>query len=144
MKKNILTTIAILLLVSVLTFALVACSADSYEDKLEKNNYETEDYEDDDLEVQTINRALEAAGGYEGKATWLVVGQKAEFNIANLTSKAGFVAVIKFEKSADAKKFAESDLVSAIATILGGKSDTVEVKGSIVMIGDAESVALVK
>lgn len=136
MKKKVLTILAVMLLISVLAVALVACSPDSYEKKLEDNNYKTEDYDEEDVEVQTINRILEVAGGYEGKVTWMVTGTKAEISISNLTAKAGHVTIIKFEKSADAKKYAED--------FLKGEGDTVDVKGSIVIYGDADSVALVK
>lgn len=134
MKKKILSVIAILALVSVLAVVLVACNPSSYEKKLEDAGYDkvTVSEEDSDA-VKLANKGLEIDGGYEGKISWIVTGTKLGISLSGVD--AGAVSIYKFEKSADAKKYVEDN---------GGESDKLVRKGSVVIFGDADSVALVK
>lgn len=133
MKKKILSVIAIIALVAVLAVVLVACNPSSYEKKLEDAGYKVTVSEEDSDAVKLANKGLEIDGGYEGKVTWIVTGTKLGISLSGVD--AGTVSIYKFEKSADAKKYVED---------LGGESDKLVRKGSVVISGDADSVALVK
>lgn len=132
--KKVLSVIAILALVAVLAVVLVACNPSSYEKKLEDAGYSVTVSEEDSEAVKLVNKGLELDGGYEGKVTWIVTGLKAGISIGTGLEKGG-VSITKFEKSADAKKYVES---------LGGESDKLVRKGTIVITGDKDSVELVK
>ncbi len=135
MKKKVLSVIAILALVAVLAVVLVACNPSSYQKKLEDANYKVTVSEEDSDAVKLVNKGLELDGGYEGKVTWIVSGTKFGVSLSSGV-EAGSVTITKFEKSADAKKYVED--------FLGGESDTVVRKGTVVITGDADSVELVK
>lgn len=135
MNKKVLAIVAVIALVAILGVCLVACNADSYEKKLDKNGYKVQVYDEDSDMIKMMNEGMKESDDYSGEVKWMVVGEKASISLSSGVD-AGYVRIIKFSKIADAKQYME-DIKAE------DDDDNVVRKGSIVFIGDKDSVDLV-
>ena len=118
MNKKVISIVAIIALVAILGVCLVACNADSYAKKLEKEGYVVQKFTGEDAEAES-----EAEG-----VKWAVLGVKLD----GLSSR--MVSVLGFDNADDAKAYAEST-----ADLVG--EDLVYVSGKVVIVGSsAEAV----
>jgi uncharacterized protein (DUF1330 family) len=103
--KKVFTGIAAIALIAVMSVVFVACNADSYQSKLEKNEYTVASYEGDKLSDVTAD--YESLTELTEKIEWVVTGTKTvEADGESVTHK---VAVVKFDSSETAKKFIEDN-----------------------------------
>ena len=112
MNKKVISIVAIIALVAILGVCLVACNADSYAKKLEKEGYVVQKFTGEDAEAES-----EAEG-----VKWAVMGVKLD----GLSSR--MVSVLGFDNADDAKAYAEST-----ADLVG--EDLVYVSGKVVIVG---------
>lgn len=90
MNKKIISIVAIIMLVAVLSIALVACNAENYEKRLEKAGYEVVVLEGDEAKEEANS---------EASVEWVVTAMKGT----------NIVSIVKYSKLDDAKA-AEADL----------------------------------
>lgn len=135
MNKKVLAIVAVIALVAILGVCLVACNADSYEKKLDKNGYKVQVYDKDSDVVESMNEWLEESDDYSGKIKWMITAKKLDVSLSSGVDT-GYVQIIKFSKISDAKQYMED---------LGAEDDDEIIvrKGNIVFTGDKDSVDLV-
>ena len=120
-KKRVLAIVAIIAIVALMAVCLCACNAESITKKLEKKGYDVEVATDKDIaDTEEICKAI----GCEGGIKWAVSGEK----------ETDAVTVIKFEKSADAKKL--RDYYQEMA----GDSVTIKIVASVFYFGTEQGV----
>ncbi|MGN1097135.1 MAG: hypothetical protein ACI4QU_04800 [Christensenellales bacterium] len=120
-KKRVLTIVAIIAIVAITAVCLCACNAESIAKKLEKKGYDVEVATTEDLaETEKVCKAI----GCEGGIKWAVFGE----------NDTDGVTVIKFAKSADAKKL--RDYYQKV----GGASVTVKIVGSVFYVGTEQGI----
>lgn len=124
MKKRIIAITAVLALIAVLSISLVGCSASTYSEKLEDENYLVLVLDEDS---DSTSAFVEYLGEFNGEIAWLVCGTKLIKN----------VVICKFKDMSDAKDYYNDKLKNK-------DKDEKSIVGSIVIFGDAESVKLVK
>mgnify|MGYP004640832065 CR=1 FL=1 len=135
MNKKVMAIVAVIALVAILGICLVACNAESYQKKLEKEGYKVETYDADSDYVKAINKGMAEDEDYSGEIKWAVVATKVDLSLSKGLD-AGHVSIYKFAKIADAKQFVKD---------MGAEEDSENVvrKGNIVFVGDKASVDIV-
>jgi major membrane immunogen (membrane-anchored lipoprotein) len=93
MKKKVAILLLIVMVAAVMAVVLTACSASSYEKKLEDAGYKVTVYENEDAKEQAD------VGDYEIK--WTITAGKLDF------SGVGLGYIVSFKKAADAKEVYE-------------------------------------
>ena len=127
--------VAVIALVAILGICLVACNAESYQKKLEKEGYEVATFDEDSDTVKTMNKAIAEDDDYSGEIKWVVSATKVNISLSSGVD-AGHVTIVKFSKIADAKQYVKD---------LGAEEDDANIvrKGNIVFVGDKASVDIV-
>ena len=135
MNKKVMAIVAVIALVAILGICLVACNAESYQKKLEKEGYVVKTYDADSDEVKALNKGMAEDDDYSGEIKWFVSATKADLSLSN-GLEAGHVTIYKFAKIADAKQFVKD---------MGAEEDSENVvrKGNIVFFGTKAAVEIV-
>lgn len=135
MNKKVMAIVAVIALVAILGICLVACNAESYQKKLEKEGYKVETFDADSDYVKTLNNGMAENEDYSGEIKWVVKAAKANISLSSGLD-AGVVSITKFSKIADAKQYVKD---------LGAEEDDANIvrKGNIVFVGDKASVDIV-